>query len=141
ATASAQKPIDIEYYLTKKKDLTVGLTSDAPSARIQNEQRSFIPASITKVITAAVALKALGPDFRFLTQTTYILLEPGVATDVVVTADGDPTGGLDLYDSGLQDRMNEIARALLANGITEIRGPITLLSVFPELEILTARCR
>lgn len=120
-------PVNVEYILTKSKDISVGLTSDAPSARVQNDAKPFVPASITKVITTAVALKRLGEDFRFKTVITYSQ-DGGAASGVVVYADGDPTVEFDSYDAGAPHRMKEMASALKAKGVAEIRGPMTLMS-------------
>ncbi len=127
------RPIDIEFILTKSKDISVGLTSDAPSARIQNDTKPFIPASITKVFTTAVALKHLGEDFKFKTVVSFAQ-NGTVATNLVILADGDPTVEIDSYDAGAPHRMTEMAAAFKARGITEVRGPVTLLSFDPRLD-------
>lgn len=120
-------PVNVEFILTKSKDISVGLTSDAPSARIQNDTKPFVPASITKVITTAVALKRLGEDFRFKTVITFAQ-SGSVASGLVIYSDGDPTVEMDSYDAGAPHRMTEMASALKAKGVAEVRGPITLLS-------------
>jgi D-alanyl-D-alanine carboxypeptidase/D-alanyl-D-alanine-endopeptidase (penicillin-binding protein 4) len=120
-------PFNVEFILTKSNDISVGLTSDAPSARVQNDTKPFIPASITKVITTAVALKRLGEDFRFKTVVTFAL-QGSVASGMVIYADGDPTVEMDSYDAGAPHRMTEMAAAMKAKGVTELRGPMILLS-------------
>lgn len=126
-------PVNVEYFLTKAKDISVGLTSDAPSARIQNDKKAFIPASITKVITTAVALKRLGEDFRFKTVITFAQ-QGSVASGLVIYADGDPTVEMDSYDAGAPHRMTEMAAAVKAKGVTEVRGPMVLLSSDQRLD-------
>lgn len=126
-------PINVDYILTKSKDISVGLTSDAPSARVQNDKVPFIPASITKVITTAVALKRLGEDFRFTTILTFAQ-QGSVASGIVIYSDGDPTVEMDSYDAGAPHRMTEMASALKAKGVTEVRGPMVLLSSDPRLD-------
>jgi D-alanyl-D-alanine carboxypeptidase/D-alanyl-D-alanine-endopeptidase (penicillin-binding protein 4) len=120
-------PFNVEYILTKSKDISVGLTSDAPSARVQNDTQRFVPASITKVITTAVALKRLGDDFRFRTVITFAQ-QGSVASGMVIFSDGDPTVEIDSYDAGAPHRMTEMASAVKAKGVTEVRGPMILLS-------------
>lgn len=126
-------PVDVEYILTKSKDITVGVTSDAPSGRVQNEIQPFVPASITKILTTAMALKRLGEDFKFKTVITYSQ-QGTVASGLVIYADGDPTVEMQSYDAGAPHRMTEMASALRAKGITEIRGPWTLLSSDQRLD-------
>ncbi len=50
-----------------------------------NEDFLFMPASNMKVLTTALALLRLGPDYRF---TTRLLREP--SGDVVLAGSGDP---------------------------------------------------
>lgn len=127
------RPIDVDYILTKSRDISVGVSADIPKARIQNEAKPFIPASITKVLTTAVALKHLGPDFRFKTTVSFVQ-EGAVAKDIVIVADGDPTVEIDSYAAGSPRRMTEMAMALKEKGVKEIRGPITLLSAHAQLD-------
>ncbi len=127
------RPIDVDYILTKAKDISVGVSADIPKARVQNESKPFIPASITKVLTTAVALKQLGPSFRFKTTVSYAQ-EGSVAKDIVIVADGDPTVEIDSYSAGSPRRMTEMAIALKEKGISEVRGPVTLLSAHPQLD-------
>lgn len=127
------RPIDVDYILTKAKDISVGVSADIPKARVQNEAKAFIPASVTKVLTTAVALKQLGPDFKFKTTVSFVK-EGTLAKDVVIVADGDPTVEIDSYSAGAPRRMTEMAIALKENGISEVRGPLTLVSAYAQLD-------
>lgn len=51
---------------------------------------SATPASCQKTVTALVALKALGPDFRYETKL-YASKRDGAIQDVVISFSGDPT--------------------------------------------------
>lgn len=127
------RPIDVDFILTKAKDISVGVSADVPKARIQNESKPFIPASITKVLTTSAALKNLGASFRFKTTISFSQ-EGSVAKDLVIEADGDPTVEMEAYSAGAPKRMAEMANALKAKGIGEVRGPVTLVSTFPQLD-------
>jgi len=72
-------------------------------------------------------LKRLGEEFRFKTVITFSQ-KGGVASGIVIYSDGDPTVEMDSYDAGAPHRMTEMASALRAKGITEVRGPMVLLS-------------
>ncbi|MGA1046260.1 MAG: D-alanyl-D-alanine carboxypeptidase, partial [Phycisphaerales bacterium] len=52
--------------------------------------RPLIPASNMKLLTTGAALAGLGPDFRF---RTFMALERGGRTRLVVVGDGDPAFG------------------------------------------------
>jgi D-alanyl-D-alanine carboxypeptidase/D-alanyl-D-alanine-endopeptidase (penicillin-binding protein 4) len=58
-----------------------------------NENRLFVPASTTKLLTMGTALALLGTDYRFLTNvyTTGTLKPDGTLDgDIVIVASGDP---------------------------------------------------
>jgi D-alanyl-D-alanine carboxypeptidase/D-alanyl-D-alanine-endopeptidase (penicillin-binding protein 4) len=85
----------------------------------------FVPASNQKILTAAVALDALGPDFRF--QTAIIArgwTRDSVLTgDLVVVGRGDPSVSDHMSgDAMLPLRM--IADAVAARGITRVTGRV-----------------
>lgn len=130
-------PINVDEILTKTRDITVGTVADSPGAHTQNEAEGFIPASITKVLTTSVALKKLGPDFKFRTIVTY-RKDSRVrsrAVDVVIVADGDPTVGFESFGAGDPFRMRRIVALLKSDGITEIQGPIRLQASDGRLDV------
>lgn len=129
-----RKPVDIDFVLTKAKDISVGVASALSKAPVQNEERSFTPASITKMVTTAMALRELGPDFQFESRIAFAL-NGGVASDMVVVADGDPTVGIDTFRAGAPKRMEEIALALKARGVRDVQGSIQFVSVDPRLDV------
>ena len=58
----------------------------------KNQDHLFIPASNTKLITAAAALEILGPDFRFETQlVTDAQSTPLKIGNLYIKGGGDPT--------------------------------------------------
>ena len=58
-----------EFSFTHSRGLTVGVATGGPSPVQESESKLFMPASITKLVTTSLALKMLGPDFRFSTGT------------------------------------------------------------------------
>src|SRR5262245_1236522 len=70
------------YSLTDKKVLFA-----------HNEDKLFVPGSVTKLVTEGTALRLLGPDFRFRTRVyrTGAISEQGVLHgNLVLVASGDP---------------------------------------------------
>ena len=100
----------------------------------RNAGKLFMPASNMKLVTGAVALAQLGPDFRF--RTTVVAagrVRDGVLEgDLVVHGRGDPS----LSDAMRGDAMTplrEMADSLRARGITRIAGRIVAGDdVFPD---------
>jgi serine-type D-Ala-D-Ala carboxypeptidase/endopeptidase (penicillin-binding protein 4) len=130
------KPVDIEYVLTKAKNISVGLTSDSPQARVQNDDVPFIPASITKIVTTAAALRTLGPAFKFKTTIGFALSPNGQASALVISADGDPTVGVATFEADSSRRMRDIAQAMKTRGVRELVGEVRLVSADPRLDVL-----
>jgi D-alanyl-D-alanine carboxypeptidase/D-alanyl-D-alanine-endopeptidase (penicillin-binding protein 4) len=93
-----------------------------------NEQKSFLPASSFKVVTAAEALAFLGPDFRYSTQlvATGKQSENVLRGDLVIRGAGDPTlGSQEMYpDSNPTYVFDAWADSLRKRGITRIEGSI-----------------
>ena len=95
----------------------------------RNAGKLFMPASNQKLLTAAVALARLGPDFRFSTTLTAVPRRAGaspiangvVAGDLVVGGTGDPT----FSDHARGDAMlpmRALADSLAARGVRRITG-------------------
>ncbi|NBC19199.1 MAG: D-alanyl-D-alanine carboxypeptidase/D-alanyl-D-alanine-endopeptidase [Bacteroidetes bacterium] len=87
-----------------------------------NADLPMLPASNQKLLTAAAALRALGPDYRFQTH----LLHAGPRADSVLRGDlllrgaGDPTFGSRAAVG--PDPLHAWARQLAEDGITRIEG-------------------
>jgi D-alanyl-D-alanine carboxypeptidase/D-alanyl-D-alanine-endopeptidase (penicillin-binding protein 4) len=78
-----------------------------------NSDKSFLPASVIKIITTAAALEKLGPDFRFRT---------GVYTDGRLQPEGILDGNLILLgrgDPNLFDRSGELIEKPALLGLAE----------------------
>jgi len=73
-----------------------------------HEKTAFVPASVLKIFTAAAALDALGPDYRF--QTVFRLTPGG---DLLVSGRGDP--------HLVSEEVSRIAREIHSRGLREIR--------------------
>jgi len=61
-----------------------------------NQGQKMVPASTTKLVTTGIALKALGPDFRFRTGIGYVgtvTADSTLVGDVYIIGGGDPTTG------------------------------------------------
>ncbi len=133
-SVSKPKAVDIEFVLSKSKDISVGLASDAPEGRMQNDDVPFVPASITKVLTAAAALRGLGAEFKFKTRIGFDLNSSGQATNLIIHSDGDPTMGTSMSEAAKPTRMIDIVTALKSKGVREIHGNITLISQDPRVD-------
>lgn len=87
----------------------------------------FVPASNAKLYTAALALDRLGPQARF-TTTLYASEKPdarGVLHgDLILHGGGDPTLGTTDAGSTSDDWAARFAAALVAQGVTRIRGDL-----------------
>ena len=99
----------------------------------RNAAQVVIPASNMKILVAAVASEVLGNDFRYTTRLVGPAPVGGVVQgDVFLVGGGDPLLSSEWYpDSGL-DRMapfnitslDELARRLVAAGVTQISGVV-----------------
>ncbi len=103
------------------------LVKDLNSGEVLNayqSEKSFSPASLTKLITTATVLEKLSPDFRYVTSLSYSgSIDNGVLCgDLYIVGSGDPTFCSDSFyanpDSIFSAWANEISRC----GITKIKG-------------------
>lgn len=103
-------------------DLATGKTVYAHAA-----DKLFMPASNAKLYTAALALHRLGPQAHF-TTTLYAIEKPdgrGVLHgDLILLGGGDPTLGTTDAGSTSGDWAGRFAAALVAQGVTRIRGDL-----------------
>ncbi|MGH7678033.1 MAG: D-alanyl-D-alanine carboxypeptidase/D-alanyl-D-alanine endopeptidase [Gemmatimonadaceae bacterium] len=97
----------------------------------------LVPASNQKIITSAVALDVLGPDFRFRTPVLANgeVREGVLAGDLLVAGRGDPS----VSDRVAGDAMLPllaIADSLRARGVTHIRGRVIAHgNAFPDANV------
>ncbi len=91
----------------------------------RNADKLFMPASNMKLVTGAVALAQLGPDFRW--STSLLARGPvrrGVLEgDLVVRGDGDPSISSHLRGDAMLP-LRDFADSLRAHGVTRIRGRV-----------------
>lgn len=91
----------------------------------RNAGKLFMPASNQKIITSAVALTQLGPDYRYHT----VIAKRGAVKDSVLTGDlivigrGDPTMS-DRVQGSAANAMAAIADSIRARGIKRITGSL-----------------
>ena len=90
-----------------------------------NAGKLFIPASNQKILISSVALKQLGPDFRFTTTlgTTGPIADGVVQGDLVVTGTGDPTVS-DHMAGDAMTPLRAIADSLAARGVRRVSGAL-----------------
>lgn len=98
----------------------------------RNAGKLFLPASNTKLVTGAVALAQLGPEYRY---TTRLMARPprrGTITgDLVVVGSGDPTVS-DSVSGNAMLPLLALADSLHARGVRRITGVLTSgANVFP----------
>lgn len=92
-----------------------------------NGTSPMIPASNLKIVTSAVALDVLGPDYRFETK----LFGPGTSKggvldgDIVLKGAGDPTFFAPYVDTSTAP-FAEMASALKRNGINRVTGDLVI---------------
>jgi D-alanyl-D-alanine carboxypeptidase/D-alanyl-D-alanine-endopeptidase (penicillin-binding protein 4) len=101
----------------------------------QNAGKLFMPASNEKILTGAVALALLGPDYRY--KTSFVVLAPiqdsVVDGDLFVYGRGDPTVSNRAQQGNAMNWMARVADSLVAHGIKRIDGALRSGSdVFPD---------
>lgn len=90
----------------------------------RNADRSFMPASVTKIFTTAAALDQLGPDYRYETR---LYLDGGISNsvltgDLIIRGSGDPSVGTPGRDH--LALFSAWADSLEVLGVREIHGNI-----------------
>jgi D-alanyl-D-alanine carboxypeptidase/D-alanyl-D-alanine-endopeptidase (penicillin-binding protein 4) len=90
-----------------------------------NAAKLFMPASNMKIITGAVALAQLGPDYQFRTTllATGPIVEGKLRGDLLIVGRGDPTASDHMRGDAML-AMLEIADSIAARGIARIEGRI-----------------
>src|SRR5688572_8151333 len=101
----------------------------------RNAGKLFMPASNQKIVTGAVALALLGPDFQF--ETAFAargLVEGGVLRgDLVVLGGGDPSMSDRMRDGDVMQAMRAIPDSLRAHGVRYVSGRLQRAGdVFPD---------
>lgn len=91
----------------------------------RNAGKLFMPASNQKILTSAVALAQLGPDYRYQTVIARRgeLKDSVLAGDLIVIGRGDPTMSDRVYGSATR-QMAAIADSIKARGINRVTGAL-----------------
>lgn len=86
---------------------------------------TFVPASITKLVTSAVAMKVLPESYRFKTRITTngYILNGTLFGNLIIKGGVDPTVGSRHFPDQ-PSLVDECITALIANGIGSIKGKI-----------------
>lgn len=114
------------------EDLSVVIVDEGGRELVALDARQpVMPASTTKMVTAAAALRTLGPDFRYTTRAVASgpITDGRLEGDLVVVGAGDPTlASPDYIESVYPARphtpVTELADEIVDAGITEITGAI-----------------
>lgn len=91
---------------------------------------AFVPASSTKLITAAVALKVLGKDFTYTTNVHAKMDASGTTGDLYFVGGGDPSliraeyPSLEKYATTAGTSLEKLADAIVASGVRQISGSV-----------------
>src|SRR5688572_16062886 len=90
-----------------------------------NSTKLFMPASNMKIVTGAVALAQLGPDYRFRTTllATGPIVDGKLRGDLIIVGRGDPTASDHMRGDAML-AMLEVADSIAARGIIHIEGRI-----------------
>jgi len=88
--------------------------------------RLFMPASNQKLLTGAIALTVLGPEYRWRTPVLLHGVQRGRVWhgDVLVQGSGDPSVSDALRGGRAASAFDPVVRALAARGIRRIRGRV-----------------
>ena len=112
----------------------MAVSVDGEPVGSRNADLPVIPASTQKLLVAATALEVLGESFQFTTSATTASPPAGgaVAGDLYLVGGGDPVLSSDWYPvSNLErypvtspTRLEALADALVAAGITSVSGNV-----------------
>jgi D-alanyl-D-alanine carboxypeptidase/D-alanyl-D-alanine-endopeptidase (penicillin-binding protein 4) len=96
----------------------------------------FMPASNQKLLTGAIALQVLGPDYQWKTPVLVRGTQAGTVLrgDLLVAGSGDPTVSDSLRNGNAFSAFDPVVDALKARGITRITGDIVAVGdAFPGI--------
>jgi serine-type D-Ala-D-Ala carboxypeptidase/endopeptidase (penicillin-binding protein 4) len=92
-----------------------------------NPDKTFLPASVLKVVTTSAALEKLGPDFKYHTgvYTNGTVGQDGsISGDLILVGRGDPNL-MDAYGELFEkSALQELAEKLQQTGVKEINGDV-----------------
>jgi D-alanyl-D-alanine carboxypeptidase/D-alanyl-D-alanine-endopeptidase (penicillin-binding protein 4) len=111
----------------------LSVSVDGQAVVTHNPGVPVVPASTLKVVIAAVALDVLGPGYQFTTSVNGVIGADGVVDgDLTLLGGGDPLLSTDWWPtSGLQSeppinttRLEDLADAIVAAGVTRVNGRV-----------------
>jgi serine-type D-Ala-D-Ala carboxypeptidase/endopeptidase (penicillin-binding protein 4) len=111
----------------------VSVSVDGVDVGARNERISVLPASVQKLVVAAVALEVLGADHRYTTRVVGPAPIDGVVPgDLVLVGGGDPLLSGDWYPVSNLERfpvfnhtsLDQLADAVAEAGITRVAGGV-----------------
>jgi len=102
--------------------LTQGDTLFAINADVRH-----VPASTQKVLTAVLALNALGPQYRYRTDIlhTGTLIDGRIDGDLILRGDGDPSLSSRFIGGKPDAAMDSLVGRLVKAGVREVTGRVT----------------
>jgi D-alanyl-D-alanine carboxypeptidase/D-alanyl-D-alanine-endopeptidase (penicillin-binding protein 4) len=93
-----------------------------------NAGKSLIPASVMKLVTSAVALELLGPEFRFRTRIGYsgsLNKRTGLLKgDIVITGGGDPALGSGYFKEVYHGFLKNWIKEIIDLGVKKVEGRV-----------------
>lgn len=91
---------------------------------------SYVPASATKVVVAAVALDVLGPTYTFETNVHAAIDPAGIVSDLYFVGGGDPVliraeyPATEKYPTSSGTSLESLADAVVAAGVKQVTGAV-----------------
>jgi D-alanyl-D-alanine carboxypeptidase/D-alanyl-D-alanine-endopeptidase (penicillin-binding protein 4) len=145
--------LDWERYFAKHPELRrlrLGIQMGGVEPLQRSSNQPQLPASTEKLVTAAAALRVLGPDFRFPNHFSARLHRgTGVLSGVTFSVSGDPTWSngsfsppfdeespAPLVEQVREPRFDALIESLVARGVKTLQGPVSVVSLRPELDTL-----
>lgn len=120
--------------------------ADADSGNVlisHNQNTSLIPASTMKLVTSAVALELLGPEYTFKTTLGYtgsVKRRSGrLDGNIIITGGGDPALGSEYFKDHYREFINSWAEEIRRAGIRKIRGRIVTDDSYYDFEPVPPR--
>jgi serine-type D-Ala-D-Ala carboxypeptidase/endopeptidase (penicillin-binding protein 4) len=120
--------------------------ADADSGNVliaYNPRMSLIPASTLKLVTSAVALELLGPEYTFKTTLGYSgTLNHGSGRlngNIVITGGGDPSLGSEYFKDHYREFISSWVEEIKKVGIKKIRGKIVTDDSYYDFEPVPPR--
>jgi D-alanyl-D-alanine carboxypeptidase/D-alanyl-D-alanine-endopeptidase (penicillin-binding protein 4) len=120
--------------------------ADADSGNVlttYNPQMSLIPASTMKLITSAVALELLGPEYTFKTTLGYtgsLKQRSGrLYGNIVITGGGDPSLGSEYFKDHYREFISSWVEEIKKAGIRKVIGKIVTDDSYYDFEPVPPR--